>query len=341
MSMRDRARPSTGGRAAVLRRASVVARIGLDVVPDLRPPGARAERRVSGGLGLHRGLRLAAGLLLVALGPALGAGQPRDEGAMPRMGMPGGPMEHPPASVPFYRERTFLVLAGVALAALGVVGYRVGRRRRRRRAAPAAFTSEAVLAVDLVESTRLATHHGDSVALRARNALRERALLAAEGHRLTFAEHTGDGYLMTFPAVMDAVGAAIALLEDLRDRPPDLGPGPPLAVRAGVSYGEILLDEAGARHGAAISRAFRLEGLRADDFVALAGDEPTPAIPDRDRIVLDEEAAQELRGRGLALYPLGFCSLKGFSGLHRVYAVAWQDGAAAEAPGRPGGGAAV
>jgi hypothetical protein len=38
---------------------------------------------------------------------------------------------------------------------------------------------EAVLVVDLVESTRLATHYGDGLAMQARNALRDRVLALA------------------------------------------------------------------------------------------------------------------------------------------------------------------
>ena len=176
--------------------------------------------------------------------------------------MPGmsQPMEHPVSAPPFYRERTFQVVTGIIITATGIVGYHVVRRWRRQRGRPSSV-SEAVLVVDLVDSTRLATHYGDGLAMRARNLLRDRVLAIAASRGLTFAESTGDGCLMTFPSVGAAVGTAIALLSELRDRPPDVSPGPPLAVRAGVSYGEILLDARGARHGAAINKAFRLEGL--------------------------------------------------------------------------------
>jgi class 3 adenylate cyclase len=244
--------------------------------------------------------------------------------AQPMPGM-SQPMEHPTASLPFYRERTFLVATGVVLTATGVALYRVARSWRRRRRGPAGFVSEAVLVVDLVESTRLATHYGDGLAMQARNALRERALGAAESRRLTFAEHTGDGYLMTFASVVDAVRTAIALLEDLRDRPPDVSPGPSLAVRAGISYGEILLDKTGARHGAVINKAFRLEGLAPDDIDTRGDAGTSRAIPARDRILLDEDAAQELKTEGLRVHLLGLSPLKGFSGLHQVYAVHWDD----------------
>jgi class 3 adenylate cyclase len=229
-------------------------------------------------------------------------------------------MEHPAVSPPFYRERTFLVVASAILTGSGVVGYRALRARRQRARGPATFVTEAVLVVDLVESTRLATHYGDGLAMRARNALKDRALAIAARHGLAFSENTGDGCLMTFPSVGDAVETAIALLAGFRDRPVDLAPGPPLAVRAGIAYGEILLDARGARHGAVINKAFRLEGLGRDSLAPMGEEEGGREFPERDRIFLDEEAARELPA-GMSQRVVGFTSLKGFSGLHRVYEV--------------------
>jgi class 3 adenylate cyclase len=238
--------------------------------------------------------------------------------------MTGQPMGPSAGPVPLYRERTFLVLVGAGVAGAGLAGYRILRSRRRRRARPSGFVSEAILAVDLVESTRLATHHGDSVAMRARNALQERLARAAEGRGLTFSESTGDGSLMTFSSVGGAVAAAIGLLEDLRARPPDLAPGPPLGVRMGVSYGEVLLDDRGARHAAAINKAFRLQALSRESFAQTEEATRPETLTDRDRIFLDEEAARELRTVGVGMRLVGFAGLKGFSGLHRVYEVLWE-----------------
>ncbi len=239
-------------------------------------------------------------------------------------GMTGAGMEHPATSPPFYRERTFLVLLGVAVSAVGFLTYRIARSRARGRRGPASFVTEAVLVVDLVGSTYLATHYGDGLAMKARTILKDRALAAAENHGLAFAENTGDGYFMTFASVAGAVQTAIALLKSLRDRPPDISPGPPLDVRVGISFGEILLDAGGIRHGAVINRAFRLEGLTREGFAQVEGGIEREAIPDRNRIFLDEEAAREFQSAPTSMRFVGFCSLKGFSGLHRMYEVLWE-----------------
>ena len=159
--------------------------------------------------------------------------------------------------------------------------------------------------------------------MRARNVLERRTLAAAKPEGVTFVENTGDGCMMTFPSALAAAQAASTLLRGLRDRPPEMAPGPPLEVRAAVTYGQILLDWRGSRHGAAINEAFRLMGVPSDAFVIVEGEERLTEIPDRNRIFLDEDAAKELRSVDASYRQVGVCRLKGFSGFHRVYELAW------------------
>lgn len=222
----------------------------------------------------------------------------------------------------FYGEWTFHVLVGVLAAAAGVLAHRAWSRRRWRRA-PAGVVIEAVLAVDLVNSTWLATHHGEELAMRARNLLERRALAAANSQGVTFVENTGDGCMMTFPSALAAAQSAGTLLRGLRDRPPEMAPGPPLEVRAAITYGQILLDSRGSRHGAAINEAFRLMSVPNDAFVTVEGEERLGEIPDRNRVFLDEDAANELGPTDVTFRQVGVCRLKGFSGFHRVYELSW------------------
>ena len=235
-------------------------------------------------------------------------------------------MEQMATSRPFYQERTFLLLVGVLIAAAGLVAFRVARGRWHLKNGPVEFVSEAVLVVDLVGSTHLATHYGEALALRATEILHERSLALAQTRGLTFEKNTGDGCFMTFRTVLDACQTAIALLRDVIDRPPDLSPAPGLELRAGISYGEILMDAGHDRHASAINKAFRLEGLSRESFIQVEGENSiVNEIPERNRIFLDEEAAQELRSGKIPLRPVGFCRLKGFSGLHRIFEVLWRD----------------
>ena len=142
-------------------------------------------------------------------------------------------LDLPPHHEPFYQEHTFLVLATLAIAGAGFTAFWLLRARWSRMRGPMNFLSEAVLVVDLVNSTFLATHYGEAFAMRARNIMKDRTMEVAEAHGLIFAENTGDGYFMTFPSVLEAVRTAVELLNGLKDRPPDMSPGPPLEVRAG------------------------------------------------------------------------------------------------------------
>ena len=213
-------------------------------------------------------------------------------------------------------------LVGVIAALAGVFAHRAWSRRRWHRA-PAGVVIEAVLAVDLVNSTWLATHHGEELAMRARNLLERRALAAANPQGVTFVENTGDGSMMTFPTVSAAAQAASKLLRGLRDRPPKMTPGPPLEVRAAITYGQILLDAHGGRHGTTINEAFRLMSVPHEAFVIVEGEDRMTEIPDRNRVFLDEDAANELRSTGGEFFQVGVCQLKGFSGFHRVYQLHW------------------
>ena len=161
--------------------------------------------------------------------------------------------------------------------------------------------------------------------MRARMVLERRALAAGKSNGVTFVENTGDGCMMTFPSVLAAAQAARTLLRGLRDRPPEMAPGPPLEVRAAVTFGQILLDSRGSRHGATINEAFRLMAVPSDAFVIVEGEERLAQIPDRNRVFLDEDAANELGSADLRVRQVGVCRLKGFSGFHRVYELLWSE----------------
>lgn len=230
----------------------------------------------------------------------------------------------PPTTSRFLLDEASHILVGVLAALAGVLAHRAWSRRRWRRA-PAGVVVEAVLAVDLVNSTWLATHHGEDLAMRARNVLERRALDAGSSCGVTFVENTGDGCMMTFPTARAAAQAAGKLLRGLRDRPPEMAPAPALEVRAAITYGQILLDARGSRHGATINEAFRLMGVPGEAFVTVEGEERLTEIPDRNRVFMDEDAANELGSSDLNSRQVGVCRLKGFSGFHRVYELLWSE----------------
>lgn len=221
-------------------------------------------------------------------------------------------------SAPFYSEWTFHVVTGVIAAAGGVLGHRAWTRRRWSRP-PAGIVHEAVLAVDLVDSTQLATHYGDRLAMRARNFLQEVLQGAGHAHGAIFFENTGDGCMMTFPSVEAAAAAALEARSGLLRRPAALADGPPLEARAAIAWGVILLDASEHRHGATINRAFRLMAVAPSAFVRVEGEPQLSTVPDRARLFMDEASVGELRPGDGRLRQVGVCRLKGFDGFHRVF----------------------
>jgi class 3 adenylate cyclase len=164
--------------------------------------------------------------------------------------------------------------------------------------------------------------YGEAVALRARNALGDQVRRLTDTAR-TYLETTGDGCLVTFPAVTPALKAAIALVREWKERPPDLGPASRLDLRAGVTYGEILLDARGARHGAAINKAYRLLGVKPRDLAEVKVDVEGSGLSEWTRILVDEDATQEA-GHTAGVRFVGYARLRGFTGLHAVYEATWQ-----------------
>jgi class 3 adenylate cyclase len=66
-------------------------------------------------------------------------------------------------------------------------------------------------------------------------------------------------------------------------------------------------------------------GIPSDAFVIVEGEERLTEIPDRNRVFLDEDTANELKSADATFRQLGVCRLKGFSGLHRAYELRWSE----------------
>ena len=66
-------------------------------------------------------------------------------------------------------------------------------------------------------------------------------------------------------------------------------------------------------------------GVPREAFVNVEGEERLAEIPDRNRVFLDEDAANELGSADLTVRQVGVCRLKGFSGFHRVYELRWRE----------------
>lgn len=186
---------------------------------------------------------------------------------------------------------------------------------------------EAVLVLDLCDSTTIANRYGDAFAMRLKEALRAlvRPIFTQAG--VSFLKGTGDGFLATFPELAGSIEAAVRVLHLKASKLPKASDGTPPMLRFGIHFGQTHVDSDGDRQGDVVNMAFRLEGAGSSGFHETHGGLLKDALPQRDRIFISEHAYGELQRLGgeVPCRLVGFFDLKGIAGRHRVYEVLWRD----------------
>jgi TolB-like protein/class 3 adenylate cyclase len=171
----------------------------------------------------------------------------------------------------------------------------------------------AILVADVVGYSRLAgaDEEGTLARLRAlRSDLIDPAIAAHHGRAV---KRTGDGILIDFRSVVDAVRCAIQLQNGMVERNADLPPERRIEFRIGVHLGDVVEESDGDLMGDGVNIAARLEG-----------------ISEPGGICLSEQAYWQVKGRlDLAVIDLGPIQLKNIADPIRIYSL--QVGASAHA----------
>jgi class 3 adenylate cyclase len=234
-----------------------------------------------------------------------------------------------PREVPFYREKTFLIAITVAVMLL--IFWVVKRRASRPwgiSKKQGTFIHEAILVVDLCESTKMAVTQGDVFAMRIKNKMKACVREVAQDFGATSLENIGDGYLVTFPTGADAVRAAVKILQNAEEYNKTVPEKEKIDLRIGLNYGEMVLDERGGRHGAALNKVFRIEGITKEQQQNLGEGIKPEEFLDKNRIFISEEIKEEIKDMGdIPVQLVGIFDLKGFTGLHRIYYIPWKESA--------------
>ncbi|MBT5353235.1 MAG: tetratricopeptide repeat protein [Rhodospirillales bacterium] len=121
----------------------------------------------------------------------------------------------------------------------------------------------AILAADVAGYTQLVEQDTDDTVAAwkaARDDVIKPRVGEKSGHMIKF---TGDGFLVEFPSVQDAVDCAIALQEELASSSLDF--------RMGINVGDIT-DDGGDVHGEGVNIAARLEALADPGGICISGD---------------------------------------------------------------------
>jgi TolB-like protein len=133
------------------------------------------------------------------------------------------------------------------------------------------------------------------------------ALVAKHGGRLV--KTTGDGVLLEFPSVVDAVECAVAVQAVMAERNEGVPQDRRMLFRIGVNLGDILIEEDGDILGDGVNIAARLEG-----------------IAEPGGICISSSAYDQVRGKvGADFADLGEQSLKNIDSPVRVYAAKTRD----------------
>jgi adenylate cyclase len=163
----------------------------------------------------------------------------------------------------------------------------------------------AILAADVVGYSRLAGADEDRTLSRLRGLRSDLIDPAVDAHHGHVVKRTGDGILIEFRSVVDAVRCAIEIQNGMIERNAGLPPERRIEFRVGIHLGDVVEESDGDLMGDGVNIAARLEGI---------------AKPGT--IYLSEHAYHQVRARlDVAVTDLGATELKNIAEPVRVYAL--------------------
>ncbi len=163
----------------------------------------------------------------------------------------------------------------------------------------------AILVSDIVGYSRLAGMDEDRTLSRLRGLRSDLIDPAIDAHHGRIVKRTGDGSLIEFRSVVDAVRCAIEVQSGLAERNAGLAPERRIELRVGIHLGDVVEEADGDLMGDGVNIAARLEG-----------------VCEPGAICLSEDAYRQVKGRlDLAVTDLGQTHLKNIADTIRVYSL--------------------
>ncbi|MBI4011704.1 MAG: adenylate/guanylate cyclase domain-containing protein [Candidatus Rokubacteria bacterium] len=201
--------------------------------------------------------------------------------------------------------------------------YRVWTRERQeadreraetsaRAEAERAGAAEAIVVLDLVQSTELIREHGDAFFRDLLRRIETAFIPVARQHGTRCVDGHGDGFLFCFEEAPQALAAVREMYARLPAINQAMPPGVEVAFRASLHVGPTFADTRGNRTGLAVLKTVRLGGAMEMLHGRGAG---------RNSLVLSEEALAALQPAGISGTLLGNIALRGFPDTHPVYQV--------------------
>jgi class 3 adenylate cyclase len=185
------------------------------------------------------------------------------------------------------------------------------REQARPRAEPTrGDVPEAVLVVDLIQSTELIRDQGDEFFRDMLRRIETAFIPVARAHGTRAVNGHGDGFLFCFERADQALEAVREMYTRLPVLNQGAASGAEVAFRASLHMGTTFPDTRGNRTGLAVLKTVRLGSVMETLHGRGAG---------RNCLVVSEEALAALGARGASAKLLGRVSLRGFPGTHAVY----------------------
>ena len=176
----------------------------------------------------------------------------------------------------------------------------------------------AILVADVVGYSRLAAADEDRTLARLRGLRSDLIDPAIAAHHGRIVKRTGDGSIIEFRSVVDAVRCAIEVQNGMIERNAGLPPERRIEFRVGIHLGDVVEEADGDLMGDGVNIAARLEGIAKPGAICLS-----------------EDAYRQVKGRlDLAVSDLGPTQLKNIAEPIRVYSL--EVGAARPSEARAG-----
>ena len=163
----------------------------------------------------------------------------------------------------------------------------------------------AILVADVVGYSRLAGADEDRTLARLRGLRSDLIDPAIAAHHGRIVKRTGDGRIIEFRSVVDAVRCAIEVQNGMVERNAGLPPERRIEFRVGIHLGDVVEESDGDLMGDGVNIAARLEGIAKPGAICLS-----------------EDAYRQVKGRlDLAVSDLGPTQLKNIADPVRVYSL--------------------
>jgi adenylate cyclase len=182
----------------------------------------------------------------------------------------------------------------------------------------------AILVADVVGYSRLAGADEDRTLSRLRGLRSDLIDPAIDAHHGRIVKRTGDGSLIEFRSVVDAVRCAVEIQRAMVERNAGVPADRRIEFRIGIHLGDVVVESDGDLMGDGVNIAARLEGIAKPGAICLS-----------------EDAYRQVKGRlDLAVSDLGPTQLKNIAEPIRVYSLQVEERAPAKpapipAPERP------